>query len=39
MATAVLVGGLTLFCSMLYYVFIVNGSIAWAEVGVTNPMA
>ncbi|GHC94341.1 MFS transporter [Novosphingobium pokkalii] len=39
MATAILVGSLTLFCSMLYYVFIVNGSIAWAEVGVTNPMA
>ncbi|WP_062783793.1 MFS transporter [Novosphingobium capsulatum] len=37
--TAFLVGGLTLFCSVLYYVFIVNGSIAWAEVGVTSPMA
>ncbi|NMN04931.1 MULTISPECIES: MFS transporter [unclassified Novosphingobium] len=36
---AFLVGGLTLFSSVLYYVFIVNGSIAWAEMGVTDPMA
>ncbi len=36
--TAVLVGGMTLFASILYYVFIVNGSIAWREIGVTNPM-
>lgn len=32
------VGGLTLFASILYYVFIVNGSIAWGEIGVTDPM-
>ncbi|MCX7283298.1 MAG: MFS transporter [Novosphingobium sp.] len=37
-STAVLVGGMTLFASILYYVFIVNGSIAWREIGVTNPM-
>lgn len=36
---ALQVGGLTLFASVLYYVFIVNGSIAWGEVGVTDPMA
>lgn len=36
--TAVLVGGMTLFASILYYVFIVNGSIAWREIGVNNPM-
>lgn len=38
-AAAVMVGGLTLFASVLYYVFIVNGSIAWGEVGLTDPMA
>ncbi|PVX28568.1 MFS transporter [Sphingomonas pokkalii] len=35
---AVLVGAVTLFASILYYVFIVNGSIAWKEVGVTDPL-
>lgn len=39
LGAAVLVGGLTLFASVLYYVFIVNGSIAWGEVGLTDPMA
>ncbi|HET9630408.1 MAG TPA: MFS transporter [Novosphingobium sp.] len=38
-ATALLVGGMTLFASVLYYVFIVNGSIAWGEIGLTDPMA
>jgi MFS family permease len=38
-ATAAIVGGLTLFASILYYVFIVNGSLAWRELGVTDPMA
>ncbi|MBU6267048.1 MAG: MFS transporter [Sphingomonadales bacterium] len=33
------VGALTLFASVLYYVFIVNGSIAWREIGVSDPMA
>jgi MFS family permease len=36
---ALLVATLTLFSSVLYYVFIVNGSIAWAEIGVNDPMA
>ena len=35
---AAMVAGLTLFASILYYVFIVNGSIAWKEVGVTDPL-
>ncbi|MDF8334487.1 MFS transporter [Novosphingobium cyanobacteriorum] len=36
---ALMVASLTLFASILYYVFIVNGSIAWAEIGVNDPMA
>lgn len=36
---AVAVGALTLFASVLYYVFIVNGSIVWHEVGIDDPMA
>ncbi len=36
---AAVVGGTTLFASVLYYVFIVNGSIAWQEIGVASPMA
>lgn len=36
---ALAVGGLTLFSSVLYYVFIVNGSLVWRELGVTDPMA
>ena len=36
---AVLVGSVTLLASILYYVFIVNGSIVWREIGVTDPMA
>lgn len=31
------VGGLTLFASLIYYVFIVNGSIVWQELGVADP--
>lgn len=38
-ASALQVGALTLFASVIYYVFIVNGSIAWSEVGVNDPMA
>ncbi|WP_408591902.1 MFS transporter [Novosphingobium sp.] len=38
-ADALAVGALTLFVSILYYVFIVNGSIAWAEIGVNDPMS
>jgi MFS family permease len=38
-ATALAVGALTLFASVLYYVFIVNGSIVWRELGITDPMA
>ena len=29
----------TLFASVLYYVFIINGGMAWSEVGVTTPQA
>jgi len=39
MGAALAVGALTLFASVLYYVFIVNGSIAWHEVGLSDPMA
>ncbi|WP_246447990.1 MFS transporter [Novosphingobium flavum] len=38
LATAAMVGGMTLFASVLYYVFIVNGSIVWGELGVSDPM-
>jgi len=37
--SALAVGALTLFASVLYYVFIVNGSIAWNEIGISDPMA
>jgi len=36
--SALAVGAATLATSILYYVFIVNGSIAWAEIGVTDPV-
>jgi len=38
-ATAAGVAALTLFAAMVYYVFIVNGSLAWREIGVADPMA
>ncbi len=38
MKEALMVGALTLFASVLYYVFIVNGSLAWREIGVTDPI-
>jgi sugar phosphate permease len=38
LAAAALVGALTLFSSILYYVFIVNGSIVWRELGLVDPM-
>ena len=31
------VGALTLFTSLIYYVFIVNGSLVWQELGVADP--
>lgn len=31
------VGALTLFTSLIYYVFIVNGSLVWQELGVEDP--
>lgn len=31
------IGALTLFCSLVYYVFIVNGSLVWQELGVADP--
>lgn len=34
---ALLISAVTLFASLLYYVFIINGSLAFAEVGVTQP--
>ena len=35
--SAALIALVTFFASMLYYVFIINGSLAFAEVGVTQP--
>jgi MFS family permease len=35
-AIALVIAGVTFFFSMLYYVFIINGSLAFAEVGVTQ---
>lgn len=35
--TVFLIGSLSLFSSLLLYVFIVNGGIVWQEVGVTDP--
>ena len=31
------IGGLTLFTSLIYYVFIVNGSLVWQELGIADP--
>lgn len=31
------IGGLTLFSSALYYVFIINGGLVWQELGISNP--
>lgn len=39
MMSALAVSALTLFASVLYYVFIVNGSIVWHELGLSDPMA
>ncbi len=36
-ASAALIAGVTLFASMLYYVFIINGALVFREVGVTQP--
>ena len=33
----ILVGGVTLFASALYYVFIISGGLAFREIGVTSP--
>jgi len=35
--SVVQVASVTLFCSMLYYVFIINGALVFREVGVTEP--
>ena len=32
-----IIASVTLFCSMLYYVFIINGALVFREVGVTEP--
>ncbi|RYD45926.1 MAG: MFS transporter, partial [Sphingomonadales bacterium] len=31
------IGGVTLFASILYYVFIINGGLVWQELGVSDP--
>lgn len=31
------IGGVTLFSSILYYVFIINGGLVWQELGVSDP--
>jgi len=31
------IGGITLFSSILYYVFIINGGLVWQELGVADP--
>jgi len=36
-SSALLVAAVTLFASMLYYVFIINGALVFKEVGVTEP--
>lgn len=36
-ANALAVGAVTLFCSLIYYVFIINGALVFAEVGVADP--
>lgn len=36
-ASALLIAAVTLFASMLYYVFIINGALVFREVGVTEP--
>lgn len=38
-AAAAIIAGVTFLFSMLYYVFIINGSLAFAEVGVTDSRA
>lgn len=38
-ATALGIAAVTFASSIIYYVFIVNGSIAWKEIGLTDPMA
>lgn len=37
LGSVALVASVTFFASMLYYVFIINGALAFAEVGVTEP--
>lgn len=39
LAAALGVAALTFVTGLIYYVFIVNGSLAWAEIGVRDPMA
>jgi len=39
LAAAAIVGVVTLLASGIYYAWIVNGSIIWKEIGLTNPMA
>jgi len=36
-STVLTIGSVTLFSSLIYYVFIVNGSIVWQELGVADP--
>ena len=37
LANLAMIAAVTLFCSMLYYVFIINGALVFREVGVTEP--
>jgi MFS family permease len=34
--SAILIAGVTFFCSMLYYVFILNGALVFADIGLTE---
>lgn len=36
-STVISIGALTLFASVLYYVFIINGGLVWKELGIADP--
>lgn len=36
-STLAAIGGLTLFASAIYYVFIINGGLVWQELGISDP--
>lgn len=37
LGTVALIGSITLFCAIIFYVFIVNGGLAFGEVGINSP--